>query len=161
MKINKKIIDSRLVLCYIMWDAGLSLPTARKNPSISLRHFFFARKGRAAVLGKTGGKTRRNELKKPVFILFFSMILMVLPLFGDTIIMKNGERVEGRVKEIIDGQVGIEAGNRLYYVPFADVERILYSEKKEGTEETRWGVIIAGAVFCLLAFVLAVWGRSV
>ncbi|HDQ25393.1 MAG TPA: hypothetical protein ENN43_01445 [bacterium] len=100
-------------------------------------------------------------MKKPVFILFFSMILMVLPLFGDTIIMKNGERVEGRVKEIIDGQVGIEAGNRLYYVPFADVERILYSEKKEGTEETRWGVIIAGAVFCLLAFVLAVWGRSV
>ncbi len=98
---------------------------------------------------------------KKQFIIILSLICFCAPMaLADIVIFKDGRQVKCTVKEIIDGQVGIQTETELYYVPKDKIKEVIYVRPVKEDETMQW--VIAGSIVLtlLLGFVLAVWGRN-
>ena len=99
-------------------------------------------------------------MKKVILALVF-LYACALSAHADTIYKKNGEKIEGTITgAVIEGQIGIQTQNDMFFVERSDIAKIVYS-KKTPENKPDWNVIIAITGFCLLSFLLVMAGRSI
>ena len=83
-------------------------------------------------------------------------------IYADIIYKKNGEKIEGTVTDAsVEGQIGINTGNRVFYILKTEIEKIEYSAKEVREEGPNPVLIIAITACCLLTFLLVMAGRSI
>jgi hypothetical protein len=102
---------------------------------------------------------RNSKLTKAVIVI--SLIVFFAPMaMADIVIFRDGSQVQCQVKEIIDGQVGIQTENELYYVSKDKIKEVIHVKPVKEDDTMKW--VIGGSVvaMCLLGFALAMWGRQ-
>ncbi len=96
-------------------------------------------------------------------LLFFPFVFIfsaAAPVFSDIIYLKNGETIEGLVKNYNSEQIGIQTKNNLFYMPREEIERIEDKPYFEKEPEVNWAVIGITAGLSVLMFSLAIRGRE-
>jgi hypothetical protein len=102
---------------------------------------------------------RKLEIKKIIILL--SLICFCAPVaLADIVIFRDGRQVQCRVKEIIDGQVGIQTETELYYVSKDKIKEVIYVKPVKDDGTMQWVITGSVVLTLLLGFALAMWGRN-
>jgi hypothetical protein len=80
--------------------------------------------------------------------------------FGDIIIFKDNTQLNARVREIVNGQVGVQTETETYYIPMYKIKDIIYIKPVKEDVTMKWVITGSAILMCLLGFVLAMWGRG-
>ena len=96
---------------------------------------------------------------KPLIVTVCIICVFTPRAAADIIIFKDGTQAVGKVANIANNQVGIQADAGLYYVSLDKVRNIIYVKPIKEDDTMKWviGASIVGAI--LLSFSLAMWGR--